>query len=288
MLCPTVHSHRRPAILFSGRHAIRQMSARYSVALAAMAVLLATGMADLAHADSRTAMHPAGAVMQPVVDRSIPWTSLSSGQKQVLSPLAAQWPRMDAMSQEKWLRLADRYPSLPPEAQHRVMARMHQWARLPDSERGQARLRYQQARQISPQELQQRWQAYQALSEQERHELARVGLRKKNPVLLQDTQTGPPEMAQLQGRQQRTDDGEGKHNFVPAPAATSPAAVAPALVKAGPGATTTLVNQQASPPLHQHTGLPKVNTTQGFVNPQTLLPLRGQQGAGMTPVVVKP
>lgn len=254
-----------------------------------MAVLLATVLSDPAHADDRLASTlPANVVLQPVVANTVAWASLSSGQKQVLSPLAAQWSNMDAMSQEKWLRVADRYPSLPPEAQQRVMARMHQWARLPDNERGQARLRYQQARQISPQELQQRWQAYQALSEQERQELARVGLRKKNPVLLQDTQTGPPEMAQLQTRQQRTDDGQGKRNFVPAPSSASPEAVAPALVKAGAGATTSLVNQPANPPLHQHTGLPKVNTTQGFVNPQTLLPLRGQQGAGMTPVVAKP
>jgi Protein of unknown function (DUF3106) len=251
-------------------------------AWAALLVLtmVATATPDTARADTLETT--------PVTARAVPWASLSAAQKQVLSPLADQWQRMDAMSQEKWLRVADRYPSLPAASQQRVMNRMQKWARLPDSERGQARVRYQQARQLSPQELQERWQAYQALSPEERQDLARVGLRKKNPVLLQDTQTGPPEMAQMQTRQQRTDDGAGKRTLVPAPTGAAPAAVAPAMVKAGPGATTSLVNQTATPPLHQHTGLPKINTSQGFVNPQTLLPLRGPQGAGMTPVVNKP
>jgi hypothetical protein len=60
------------------------------------------------------------------------------------------------------------------------------------------------------------------------------------------------------------------------------------LVSGGAGATTSLVNQVTHAPAHQQVGLPKINTTQGFVNPQTLLPLRGQQGAGMTPLVTKP
>ncbi len=216
------------------------------------------------------------------------WASLSPVQQQILAPLAKQWGQLDAFSQEKWLRVADRYPSLPSDAQQRVVDRMNKWAALPDSERGQARVRFQQAQQLSPEERQQRWQAYQALSPQEREELARVGWRKKNPVLLEQTQTGPPELAQAQNQRTMNSDGAGKQNMAAPTAPTSPAAVTPALVKSGAGATTSLVNQIANQPAHQQVGLPKINTSQGFVNPQTLLPLRGQQGAGMTPLTNKP
>ncbi len=216
------------------------------------------------------------------------WVSLSPTQQQILAPLAKQWGKLDAFSQEKWLRVADRYPSLPPDAQQRVLDRMNKWAALPDSERGQARVRFQQAQQMSPEERQQRWQAYQALSPQEREELARVGWRKKNPVLLEQSQTGPPELAQAQNQRATSADGAGKQNMASPNAPTAPAAVAPALVKSGAGATTSLVNQIANQPAHQQVGLPKINTSQGFVNPQTLLPMRGQQGAGMTPITNKP
>jgi Protein of unknown function (DUF3106) len=216
------------------------------------------------------------------------WSALSPAQQQILAPLAQQWNQLDSLSQEKWLRVASRYPALPPDAQQRVIDRMHKWAALPDSERGQARLRFQQAQQLSPEERQQRWQAYQALSPQEREALARLGWRKKNPVLLEQTQTGPPEMAQAQTQRSRIEGGVGKHNMVSPVAAPAPAAVAPTLVSGGAGATTSLVNQVANVPAHQQAGLPKINTTQGFVNPQTLLPLRGQQGAGMTPLATKP
>jgi hypothetical protein len=217
-----------------------------------------------------------------------PWAGLSQTQQQILAPLTQQWHQLDAVSQEKWLRVAARYPSLPPDAQQRVLDRMNKWAALPDSERGQARLRFQQAQQMSPEERQQRWQAYQALPPQEREALARVGWRKKNPVLLEQSQTGPREMAQAQTQRARSDEGAGKQNMVGAPATLTPSVVAPALVSGGSGATTSLVNQMATPPMHQQVGLPKINTSQGFVNPQTMLPLRGQQGAGMTPIATKP
>lgn len=226
--------------------------------------------------------------MQQVVMSSVAWQTLSPAQRQILAPLASQWNGLPPESQVKWVQVADRYPSLPPESQQRVIRRMNLWAGMSDAERNQARLRYQQARQMSPEELQQRWQAYQALSEDERRDLARVGLRKKNPVLLGDAQSGPREMGQLQVMRPRSDNRQAKQNIVPPTSPVPSTAVATGLVKAGPGATTSLVNQMASPPLHQQTGLPKITATQGFVDPQTMLPLRGPQGAGMTPVVSKP
>jgi hypothetical protein len=52
-------------------------------------------------------------------------------------------------------------------------------------------------------------------------------------------------------------------------------------VQRGAGATTNLVSKPAAPPLHQQAGLPKVAATPGFVDPATLLPRRGAQGAAV-------
>jgi len=68
--------------------------------------------------------------------------------------------------------------------------------------------------------------------------------------------------------------------MVPNPVHGAPArAVAPSVVQAAPGATTTLVTKPGAPPRHQQTGLPKIAATPGFVDSTTLLPKRGPQGA---------
>ena len=54
--------------------------------------------------------------------------------------------------------------------------------------------------------------------------------------------------------------------------------------QARPGATTTPMTTRAAPPLHQQAGLPKIAATPTFVNPATLLPKRGPQGAAVRSV----
>lgn len=221
------------------------------------------------------------------------WQALTPQQRRILAPLAAQWPSLDDTSRDKWVDVADRYPSLPPAAQQRMQERMTQWAQLPAQQRGEARLRYRNTRQLSPDELQQKWQAYQALPTQTREELAQQARRKQRPVVLPDAEPGPREPGQpMRPRHAGSGDGQrqGKTNLVPNPlhAAPAPRALAPTVITAGPGATTTLITQPPTPPLHQHTGLPKITATRGFVDPQTLLPRKGPQGAAMTPVQPAP
>ena len=57
--------------------------------------------------------------------------------------------------------------------------------------------------------------------------------------------------------------------------------VTPTVVQSKPGATTVLVTRTSPPPNHQQPGLPKIAATEGFVNPSTLLPKRGAQGAAV-------
>ena len=72
-----------------------------------------------------------------------------------------------------------------------------------------------------------------------------------------------------------------KRNVVNARAPAPAKVVAPTVVQTKPGATTTSMARRAPPPLHHQAGLPKIAATPAFVNPDTLLPRRGPQGAAV-------
>lgn len=214
------------------------------------------------------------------------WSQLSASQRQALAPLASQWPTLAPSSRVKWVEVARRYHQLSPGEQARLQQRMSKWAALPSDQRGEARLRYQQSRQLPADQRQQKWQAYQALSAEEKQDLGRQAQRRSKPVMLPDRVPGPREPAQAFGAKRTVGPGgsPAKSNTVPNAVTASPrqpTMVAPALTKAGSGATTNLVTRQPSPPMHQQVGLPKVNAAKGSVDPVTLLPRTGAQGAAM-------
>ncbi len=213
------------------------------------------------------------------------WASLTGAQRKALQPLMSLWPTMEEASRERWVNVANRFSRLSPTEQQRMQERMTQWSKIPAQKRGEARLRFQQTRQLSQQERQEKWTAYQALSPKDRGELAQRANRKQQPVILPDKMTGPREQAQqVQTKRRHESDSTRKSNVVPNPLHNAPAqvVVSPTLIKAGSGATTNLVSQQPSPPMHQQTGLPKIAATKGFVDPVTLLPKKGAQGAAVT------
>jgi hypothetical protein len=214
------------------------------------------------------------------------WKDLTPRQQSALRPLAPHWNSLDDAGRDKWVTVADRYWNLPATEQQLVQARMTQWAKLPPSERGEARLRFQQTRELSAAERQQKWAAYQALSDEQKRGLARAAQRQAKPVILPDNVAGPREAQQAfaSKRANAASSMSRKSNVVPntaGGAGPTPVAVAPTLVKAGTGATTSLVNQRPTPPSYQQSGLPKITATKGFVDPVTLLPKKGAQGAAM-------
>lgn len=222
------------------------------------------------------------------MDTAPEWHELTPAQKKVLQPLAPHWRTMDETGRDKWLNMANRFDRLSPAERLRVQERMDQWAKLPAQQRGEARLRFQQTRQLGADERQRKWAAYQALSPEDRQDLTRQAERKAKPVFLSNSAVGPREAKQAYTTKRRAhaDASPNKSNMVPnaAPGAASPrTAIRPAIVKAGTGATTSLVNQRPNPPMHQQTGLPKIAATNGFVDPVTLLPRKGAQGAAMAP-----
>jgi len=202
-----------------------------------------------------------------------PWVALTPAQQSALAPLKKDWQAIDATRKQKWLEIAARLPSLPPEERQRIQERMTEWARMTPEERGRARLQFQEARQISPQERQARWDAYLALPAEERRALAESAKTvPKASAASVRTSAGEPSKAAANASVQ-------KNNIVTAPSTSAVAkSVAPTVVQAKPGASTTLISKTASPPAHAQIGQPKIAAGQDKVNRSTLLPRDGPSG----------
>lgn len=209
---------------------------------------------------------------------AIHWDALTSGQRSALAPLQKDWSTLDNTSQEKWLALANRFPAMSQAERERIQARMTEWARTPSSERGKARLRFQHAKEISPEQRQAQWAAYQNLPEDQRRKLA-DDAAKKQKLLAQPAASG----VALSGQKLAGGSEPGtvaKSNIVPSPKRSEAAqkSIAPTIVQANPGATTTLISKRPTPAPHLQPGLPKVAATPGLVDSATLLPRQGPQG----------
>ncbi len=227
----------------------------------ALVLLLAAGSAD-------AIAQPARPVAATAPDTSGPaWPALSAQQRSVLAPLQRDWHTIDAARKAKWLEVAARFPSMPAEERQRVQERMAEWARMTPAERGRARLNFQESRQLTREQKQQRWEAYQALPDDQRRALAE---RAKPAADQRKAAAAAPAL----------DAAVPKKTPQPARAAASAPLVkpvAPTIVQAKPGATTTLMTRRAEPPAHQKPGQPKIAAKPDQVNSQTLLPQRGPQ-----------
>lgn len=199
------------------------------------------------HAQTPAKANPSGAASGPA------WAALTPAQQSALAPLKKDWQDIDAPRKQKWLEIAARFPSMPAEERQRIQERMTEWARMTPDERGRARLQFQEARQISPQQRQERWDAYMALPAEERRALAASARTVPKVGAPNAGGTKPPQ------------------------AATK--IVAPTIVQAKPGVSTTLISTPAAPPPHAQAGQPKIAAGKDMVDRSTLLPQAGPKGA---------
>ena len=100
------------------------------------------------------------------------WEALNTEQKLALYPLAERWVFLGSLQKRRWLALAQTFPSLPEEEQTRLHDRMTAWASLSAQQRNQARLNYAVTNRLSQEDKRSQWDAYQALSEEEKRKLA--------------------------------------------------------------------------------------------------------------------
>ena len=84
---------------------------------------------------------------------------------------------MGALTKRRWLVLADRYPSMSEKEQAKLHERMLSWASLSAQQRNQARLNFENAKRLTPDDLLLKWQEYQALTAAEKEHLKAEGLK---------------------------------------------------------------------------------------------------------------
>jgi Protein of unknown function (DUF3106) len=256
----------------------RKPAKRFGAAFAPSLLVAVLGLATAHASHSQDIAAPVRAASKPApaaAEQGVKWRELKPAQQATLKPLEREWAVISSPHKQKWLELSTRFPSMTAPEQARVQERMAEWARLTSQERSQARLNFQDAKQLSPQDRQQRWDAYQALSPEQRQQFA----ARAAPASAGSADASR-KAASGAARSDKRELPQAKSNIVPNPAlAAPPKPIAPSVVQARPGATTTLITKRPTPPVHQQTGLPKIAATPEFVNKATLLPQRGPQGA---------
>ena len=245
--------------------AVASMSMAWSQAPTAV-----TATTAAATAASRPAV-----IAAPAPSGGTVWSALTPGQRSALAPLEKDWSGINSSRKRKWLEVAARFPSMQPQEQRRIQDRMAEWARLSPAERGRARLSFQEAKQLSPRERQAQWQAYQTLPDNVRNALvasaAGSAPQPGKPPASRSTAVSASGVAQALGAKAAVPAGKS--------AAGTVQAVAPTLVQAGPGATTTSIGKSATPPVHHSPGQPKIAAKPGQVDRTTLLPRKPEAAA---------
>ena len=100
------------------------------------------------------------------------WSDLTPAQQQALAPLSAKWNTVSEAQKRKWLALSENFPKMSGAEQAKLHSRMTEWAALSPQQRTQARLNFAETKQLSPDDKKAKWEAYQALSPEEKRKLA--------------------------------------------------------------------------------------------------------------------
>lgn len=125
------------------------------------------------------------------------WETLTTPQKLALFPLANRWKLLSNLQKRRWLALAQGFAGLPPDEQERLHGRMTEWASLSAQQRNQARLNYAITSRLTPQDKRSQWDAYQALSEEEKRQLAARAAAKPQGVAPALRPVSPKKLAKI-------------------------------------------------------------------------------------------
>lgn len=131
-----------------------------------------------------TAPKAAAPTASPIVAQD--WNDLASTQRGALAPLEATWPTLSAGQKRKWIAVVQNFPQLAEPERAKLHSRMVQWAALKPRERDAARLNFAATKKLTPDERAANWEAYQALSPEDKK-----GLAKKSRPLANTTALAP-------------------------------------------------------------------------------------------------
>jgi len=100
------------------------------------------------------------------------WQALKPSQKKALAPLAPHWSQISVAQKNKWLAMSNNFDNMSPKEQATLHERMADWAALSPQQRAQARLIFNETKSLAADEKKTQWEAYQALSPEEKKKLA--------------------------------------------------------------------------------------------------------------------
>jgi hypothetical protein len=162
------------------------------------------------------------------------WSELSEAQQKALLPLQNLWSTLEVNRKRKWLVIAQNFYDMSESSQLLAQERMREWAALSPLQRSQARLNFAQTKQLSSDEKLAKWEAYQALNDEEKQKLpssrltapkgAALAVKPISPAKL----TTPPAKKEGQSSAPRIDTGQlNPFTLLPAnlPATNRPTAV---------------------------------------------------------------
>jgi hypothetical protein len=159
----------------SGSFALAQTTTAQAnpAATAALGLKPAQPGQSVAAGQLAAAKSPAAVPVPSIATPSKPlWQELTAQQQQSLKPLGANWATFSEAHKRKWLALSKNYPTLAPSEQAKLHSRMTEWASMSPQQRNQARLNFAETKKMAPDEKTANWQAYQALSPEEKQKLA--------------------------------------------------------------------------------------------------------------------
>jgi len=108
------------------------------------------------------------AVKSSINDDDPHWSELKPQQQQILEPLSSEWDKMDAVSRQRWLKIAGRFSKATPEELQRIHARMQEWLKLTPEQRRIVRENSVRAKKLNPAQKSAKWQQYQNLPEDQK------------------------------------------------------------------------------------------------------------------------
>ena len=143
----------------------------------ALVALAVTSLLALPQSSHAQVAQPASGVAVKTASAGLNWSQLTAAQQQALAPLALTWNTgISEPQKRKWLEISKNFNGLAPEVQATLNSRMTQWVALSPQERAQARLNFgktnELAKQLTPEEKKSQWEAYRALTPEEKQRLA--------------------------------------------------------------------------------------------------------------------
>lgn len=151
------------------------------------------------------------------VETGVGWVMLNTPQKLALYPLAERWALIGDTQKRRWLAIASSFSSLPEDQQAKLHERMTEWANLSAQQRNQARLNFGFSNRLARNNKQTQWEAYQALTQEERSALAAQAAPRPRGAATALQPVSPKKLAQVPAAAQANPSRPNAPKILPPP-----------------------------------------------------------------------